>query len=246
VVYHIKHIGGHLGLCAPCHKAHVISIGTRIVAGITLILLITGTVFLCISEWNGAFANLPVSGKITQAFFNAASPRTAGFISIPLTSFAAPSILIYMILMFIGGASQSTAGGVKVDVFAISLMNIFTLAKGKSKVILHHREISTDTIRKSNSIIILSICFILLVFLIMILVQPELSKWATLFEIISALGTVGSSLDLTPHLCDACKLIITATMFIGRIGIFNFLENLIHQHDKTYLFSYPKETLTQI
>lgn len=148
--------------------------------------------------------------------------------------------------MFIGGASQSTAGGVKIDVFAVSLVNIFSMARGKSKVIMHHREISANTIRKSNSIIILSICFILVVFFSMISIQPKLSKWAILFEIISALGTVGSSLDLTPHLNEASKLIITATMFIGRIGIFNFLENIIRQHDKTYLYSYPKETLTQI
>lgn len=105
-------------------KVHLFNLNTRIVLWMTAFLLGFGTLFLLFAEWNHAFAGMSVSEKVVHAFFNAVCPRTAGFNSISLTSLSVQTIIVYMALMIVGGGTQSTAGGVKVNVFAVVLLNL--------------------------------------------------------------------------------------------------------------------------
>lgn len=99
-------------------------LNTKIVLKTTAVLIVSGTVLIAFFEWDNTFAGMQTHEKLTQAFFNAVSPRTAGFISVNLNSMCLQSIFIYTLLMWIGGASQSTAGGVKVNAFAVAILNI--------------------------------------------------------------------------------------------------------------------------
>lgn len=98
------------------HKVqHLYNLNTKIVLIMTFLLLLTGTLAVAAFEWNASFAGMPVADKWTQAFFNATCPRTAGFSSVDLASLSVQTLLVYLFLMWVGGGSQSTAGGVKVN-----------------------------------------------------------------------------------------------------------------------------------
>ena len=114
-------------------KQHLYNLNTKIVLIVTLLLLVLGTLAVAAFEWNGSFAGMSVADKWTQAFFNATCPRTAGFSSVDLTSLSVQTILIYIFLMWIGGAAQSTAGGVKVNAFAVVVLNLIAVLRGTER-----------------------------------------------------------------------------------------------------------------
>ena len=99
----------------------------------TFLLLVTGTLAIAAFEWNASFAGMPVADKWTQAFFNATCPRTAGFSSVDLASLSVQTLLVYLVLMWIGGGAQSTAGGVKVNAFAVVVLNLVAVLRGSER-----------------------------------------------------------------------------------------------------------------
>ena len=179
---------------------HLYNLNTKIVLLTTLILLTGGTIAILLFEWNGAFAGMSMPDKWVQAFFNATCPRTAGFTSIGLTSFSLQSLLLMLLLMFIGGAAQSTAGGVKVNAFAAAVLSLFAVIRGKSRVEVFRRQLSVDSIRRSNATLVMYLMILFLGVFVLSVLEPHASLLALVFECTSALSTVGSSLGLTPAL----------------------------------------------
>ena len=216
---------------------HLYNLNTRIVLIMTFLLLVLGTILIAIFEWNHAFAGMSVADKWTQAFFNATCPRTAGFTSVDLTSLGVQSVLIYIFLMWVGGAAQSTAGGVKVNAFAVVVLNLVAVLRGTEKVEVFGRELSYDSIRRSNATVVMSLGLFVFVFILTIW-EPQASVMALLFECVSALSTVGSSLNLTPTLGDNSKLLVAFLMFIGRVGLITLMLGIIKQKKHTK-YQYP-------
>ena len=179
---------------------HLYNLNTKIVLLTTLILLTGGTIAILLFEWNGAFAGMSMPDKWVQAFFNATCPRTAGFTSIGLTSFSLQSLLLMLLLIFIGGAAQSTAGGVKVNAFAAAVLSLFAVIRGKSRVEVFRRQLSVDSIRRSNATLVMYLMILFLGVFVLSVLEPHASLLALVFECTSALSTVGSSLGLTPAL----------------------------------------------
>ena len=208
-------------------KVHLYNLNTRIAVRMTLVLIVVGTLFMLIAEWNRAFADMPVIDKFVQAFFNAVCPRTAGFNSVSLTTMGLHTLLIYMLLMVIGGGAQSTAGGVKVNVFAVILLNLRAILRNEETVTVFNRRLSRDSIRRSNATLIFYLMVVAVSFFLITLLEPDLPEMSLLFECISALSTVGSSLDLTPLLGDASKLLLTFLMFVGRVGLLTLITSLM-------------------
>ena len=185
---------------------HLYNLNTKIVLLTTLILLTGGTIAILLFEWNGAFAGMSMPDKWVQAFFNATCPRTAGFTSIGLTSFSLQSLLLMLLLMFIGGAAQSTAGGVKVNAFAAAVLSLFAVIRGKSRVEVFRRQLSVDSIRRSNATLVMYLMILFLGVFVLSVLEPHASLLALVFECTSALSTVGSSLGLTPALGEAGQI----------------------------------------
>lgn len=223
--------------------SHLYSLNTKIVLSTTLGLLIVGTICMLVFEWNGAFAGMPIADKITQAFFNATCPRTAGFTSVDLTTLSMQSIMMYMILMWVGGAAQSTAGGMKVNAFAVVMLNMVAVLRGANKVEAYGREISQDSIRRANAAMAMSIGILLVFIFVLTLLEPHQPLLAIVFECISALGTVGSSLNLTPLLSDASKLVVVLLMFIGRVGLVTLMLGIAKQKKHENKYNYPVESI---
>lgn len=223
-------------------KIHLYNLNTRIVLIMTALLLVTGTVAIVLFEWNRAFAGMTPAEKWVQGFFNAVCPRTAGFSSVGMTTFSTQTVLLMVVLMMIGGGTQSTAGGVKVNVFAVAMLNLRAILVGADRVNIFNRELSHDSIRRSNATLILYLLIVFAGIFILSLLEPQASVMALVFECTSALSTVGSSLDLTPTLGSDSKLVVIALMFIGRVGVLTLLSSLIKQK-KITKYKYPSDNI---
>lgn len=217
---------------------HLYNLNTRIVLIVTFLLLVVGTAGIALFEWNASFAGMPVADKWTQAFFNASCPRTAGFSSVDLAGLSVQTLLIYLILMWIGGGSQSTAGGIKVNAFAVVVLNLVAVLRGTERVEVFGRELSYDSIRRSNATVVMSFGVLFVFIFIISILEPKLSLLTVTFECVSAISTVGSSLDATPLLGSDSKLLVALLMFVGRVGLITLMLGIIKQKKNTK-YQYP-------
>ena len=244
VIYYLKRLIGPLFNtdAAQLHYTHIMNINTKIVLTMSTVLIVGGTLSIAISEWNGAFLGMSVSDKIVQSLFTAVVPRTAGFNSVPLTQFSIFSLIIYLFLMWIGGASQSTAGGIKVNTFAVAYANLVSVIRGHRGVMLFGREISSDSLRRASAVIFGSVLIITTAFFLLMILHPDIPARSLLFETLSAYSTVGASLDVTPHLGSSAKLLLALLMFLGRVGFMTVLASIIAPTG-VRKFRYPKDNV---
>jgi Trk-type K+ transport system membrane component len=222
---------------------NLFDLNTKIVLRTTMVLIVLGTALIAYFEWDNTFAGMRIHERLVQAFFNAVSPRTAGFISVNLNNMCIQSIFIYTILMWIGGASQSTAGGVKVNAFAVAILNIRSILRGTTRVEFAGRELSTDSIRRANAAVITSIIVLAFFVFFVTLSDPDLPLKAIVFECVSAFGTVGSSLGITSQLQDTSKVLLVILMFLGRVGLVTMAQGLLKQY-KNQNYKLPQDSIT--
>ena len=225
-------------------KIRIITLNTRIVLYTTAILLVGGTLFLYISEYNiTLLQHDTVFGKITAAAFNAVSPRTAGFSATDYSEMGVPSLLFIILLMWIGGSPASTAGGIKTSTFALATLNIVAVARGKSRIQLFGRRISADSTSRAFAILSISLITIGISILAVLIFEPEGTPLLTVaFECFSAYSTVGSSINYTATLTEPSKYVIILTMFIGRIGMLNLMVGLLRRLNHQF-YEYPRENI---
>ena len=217
---------------------HLYNLNTRIVLIVTFLLLVVGTAGIALFEWNASFAGMSVADKWTQAFFNASCPRTAGFSSVDLAGLSVQTLLIYLILMWIGGGLQATAGGIKVNAFAVVVLNLVAVLRGTERVEVFGRELSYDSIRRSNATVVMSFGVLFVFIFIISILEPNLSLLTVTFECVSAISTVGSSLNATPLLGSDSKLLVALLMFVGRVGLITLMLGIIKQKKNTK-YQYP-------
>lgn len=244
IIYYIKQFVARLfnSSAALLRYSHIMNINTKIVLTMSAALFFGVAIVIAVCEWNGAFAGMSSIDKIVQALFTAAVPRTAGFNSVPLTQFSVISIVFYIFLMWIGGASQSTAGGIKVNTFAVAYANLVSVMRGHRGVMLFGREISTDSLRRASAVIFGSILIIITAFFLLMVLEPDIPARSLLFETISAYSTVGASLDVTPHLDSASKILLALLMFLGRVGFMTVIATIIPPTG-VRKFRYPKDNV---
>jgi len=161
--------------------------------------------------------SLPLSDKLWGAYFQAVTPRTAGFNSVDIGSITTPSILLMIVLMFIGAGSASTGSGIKVTTFIVMVLATITFLKGNSETVVFNRSIKQQTVIRALAIIVIS-CLFIFVVLFTLTITEKAPFLVILFEVVSAFGTVGLSMGLTADLSPVGKEFIILMMFIGRIG----------------------------
>ncbi|MBN1985148.1 MAG: ATPase [Prolixibacteraceae bacterium] len=201
----------------------IININTRIVLFTSLILAVFGTLFFFLFEYNNTLSDHSFTGKIVTAFFGAVTTRTAGFNTVDTASLKISTILIVIFLMWIGASPGSTGGGIKTSTFAIAVLNVLSIAKGKSRLEIFKREISSISVNRAFAIIILSITVILISIFLISFFDPDKALLNIFFECVSAYSTVGLSRGITAELSTASKSILILTMFIGRINMLTIL-----------------------
>ncbi len=223
--------------------ARNLNVHSRLVLSSTFILLVIGAVLYYATEQRNTLLAHPSSyGKIVQSFFGSVTPRTAGFNTVDMGNLMQGTILIYLLLMWIGASPSSTGGGIKTTTFTIAISNIVSLARGKNRIDLFKRQISDDSVKRAFAVIFLSLLIIgVAVFLISIF-EPRQGLTAIAFECFSAYSTVGLSLNLTPELGTESKVVLIVTMFLGRVGMFTILYGLF-QKVECGAYKYPEENV---
>ncbi|MGB4401214.1 MAG: potassium transporter TrkG [Daejeonella sp.] len=223
------------------YKAWVLTFNSKLVAYTSTILLVFGLVMFFILEYNNTLASHPtLFGKTVTAFFLSATPRTAGYNTVDMTALTFPSVLIMMLLMWIGASPGSTGGGIRTTTFAVAMLNIVNLAKNHKRIHIFRREIADESIRKAFAIISLSLIWLGISIFILTITDGEKGLTALAFETFSAYSTVGLSVGITSSLSTSGKVLIISTMFLGRVGTFTLLVALI-KNMHTRLYNYPKE-----
>ncbi len=206
--------------------AHIYDMNTKIVLSMTLILVVTSSALFMLMEYNNSLAGLSLSDKIVQSVFNSFVPRSSGFSSLNPAGFLNITLLMMIVLMWIGGASQSTAGGIKVNTFAAMMLNLRATVTGQRYVTAFHRNIAVDSLRRANAVVTLSIITYVVYSMLMLALEPDLPVKALLYETASALFTVGSSLGITDQLDTGAKILLCTAMFIGRVGVISLLTGI--------------------
>ena len=224
------------------HTPRVTNINTRLVMNTTGILLVVGFVTYWYFEQEFTLKGLSPYGKFVTAFFGSVTPRTAGFNTVDMTALSVPTILIYLILMWIGASPGSTGGGLKTSTFAVAVLNTWSIAAGRTRVEVFGRQITAETLRKAFAVIALSFLTIGLgVFMVMIF-DPQLALIDVAFEIFSAFSTVGLSLGITGKLSTASKLVVSIVMFLGRVGTLTILVAITRKVSEQR-YKLPEETV---
>ncbi|KAF4405165.1 MULTISPECIES: TrkH family potassium uptake protein [Streptomyces] len=195
------------------------SLHTKIVVWASGAFLAGGTVFITAVEWTNpaTLGPLNVPGKLLAGFFQGVMPRTAGFNSIDIGQMNPASWLGTDVLMFVGGASAGTAGGIKVTTFAVLFFVIYAEVRGEGAVNIFNRRLHGDTQRQALTVVLLSVAAVV-TSTVVFMVFTDINLDRSLFEVISAFATVGLSTGITGDLPASEQVLLTALMFIGRLG----------------------------
>ena len=205
----------------------------------TLVLGIVGTA-LMLTEWNGALAGIDAPNRLLNAFFAGVSPRTAGFNAIDYADARPQTLLAIDILMFIGGGSGGTAGGIKITTLAVLLATIGAEIKGRRIVSAYGRSISRRVIGQALAVTVAALALVVAATFMIITLAPQFSTDHILFEATSAFGTVGLSTGITPNLPRSAQLILVVLMFAGRVGPLALATTLAGRSTNR-LYKYPEE-----
>ncbi len=225
------------------YQARILSVHSKLVLTVSAILLLVGTTAYYFLEYNSTLKeHFSEEGKLVVSFFGSVVPRSAGFNSVNMAHLTQGTILVYMLLMWIGGAPNSTAGGIKVTTFSLAIMNVRALAKGKDRIEIFDREITQSSIQRSYVIIFISFIIIGLAIFLVTIFDPHIPLQMVAFECFSAYGTVGLSLNLTHTLSDGSKWVLIFVMFVGRVGLFTILFGLFSKQ-RSEDYRYPKESV---
>jgi trk system potassium uptake protein TrkH len=220
-----------------------LSLDSKMVLTTTFFLLTFGTVVILLTEMNNpdTLGNLTLPQKILNSFFHSVTPRTAGFASLDIGVFAIYTLFFTMFLMIIGGASGSTAGGLKVNTFGLLVATIISTLRGREHPTAFQRAINNEQIHRAMTLVILAMVFIFVIVFCLSIVE-SFDFIDLLFETISAFGTVGLSTGITPLLSIAGRIVIIITMFVGRIGPLTLILSLTLRQQRSD-FNFPREAV---
>ena len=220
-----------------------ISLDSKLVLYTTGSLLALGMIVILLTEYSDAdtLGVLSLPKKLLNAFFQSVTARTAGFSTINMASVADYALFFTMLLMFVGGASGSTAGGIKVNTFGMIIATMWSTIRGKEYAGAFNKEFTTQQIHRALTVVMLSLGFIAMIAFLLTITE-DFRFLNLLFETISAFGTVGLSTGITTGLSTAGRLIITFTMFIGRLGPLALTLSLL-QRQRSSMYRYPQETI---
>lgn len=193
------------------------SLGARIALVVSLFLVAAGTAGYAAFEWDRTLAGLTPAEKVGNALFQSVTTRTAGFNSVDYGAIAPATVLLFLALMFVGASPGSTGGGIKTTTAFVILLSVASIARRREEVECGGRSIPAATVVKAGALTAASVLALLLVTALLLLTQ-DMGFDRVLFEAVSAFGTVGLSLGVTPKLDDIGKYLVMSLMFIGRVG----------------------------
>ena len=226
-----------------------LSLHSRLVLGMTGVLLLMGMTFFCLTEWHNPATLGGISGagnKIVNALMQSTTMRTAGFNSVDLASMRQSSKLMSIILMFIGASPASTGGGVKTTTVAVLALTVWSVIRGDADVQLARRRVPPGLIRRALAIVSISLAMALGGTMLLTLLEGDGQPFLDMmFEAFSAMATVGVSSAGTPNLTAGSKTVLALMMFFGRVGPLTMASALAsRQNRNASKIRYPEEEIT--
>ncbi|MBS3994126.1 MAG: potassium transporter [Bacteroidetes bacterium] len=191
-------------------KKQKLGLHSKIVVLTSFILIATGSVMIYFLEGDTV--------SVTDSLFQSVTARTAGFNTIDIGSFHSSTLLILMVLMFIGASPGSTGGGIKTTTFFVAIVSFIKVIRGDSSTVIFNKHITHTVILKAFSIIFMYIIIIILATVLLLYRYPQLQFHHLVFEVVSATGTVGLSVGISSEIASFGKIVLICCMFIGRIG----------------------------
>jgi trk system potassium uptake protein TrkH len=213
----------------------------KVILSTTALLLVGGFVLVLALEWGTSLHSLSFLDKLNNAWFQSVTARTAGFNSVDFAAVRPPTLTVLMILMFIGGAPGGTAGGIKVTTFFVLALAIVGVLRGRREIAVFGRRIPHSTVYRATAIATLGALVVAGALLAIQITQP-LAMGQALFEVVSALGTVGLTVGGTALLDGVGKIIIIVCMFLGRVGPLTAFLLLYDRHTESS-WRLPEEEL---
>ena len=215
---------------------------TKMVISVTLLLIFGGALFLFLFEQGGTISGMSTGDQILASLFGSVTARTAGFNTVDTGALQPESKLLTIALMFIGGSPGSTAGGVKTTTIAVILIYVISNLRGESGCNVFHRRIGDEVIKRASMVFCLNL-FLGLICVTLILATSNLRMSDVLFEVYSAISTVGMTTGITRDLNVVGRIVIMILMYCGRIGSMTFALSLVAKPEAKGL-SLPEEKIT--
>ncbi len=223
-----------------------LSLHVRMVLWTTAILIVSGAVLVFILERGHALKDLPWHEKLFTSLFQSITARTAGFNTLDIPMLGGATLFILVMLMFVGASPGSCGGGIKTTSLAVMGAILANKIRGKTSVSIFHRTLPEETVSRALSIFILAVVTITAGLIILLITQmgaayPSKEFFlAYLFEAVSAFGTVGLSMGVTPTLSAAGKVVIIVLMLLGRVGLLT-VAYVVTRRQRATLFRYAEE-----
>jgi trk system potassium uptake protein TrkH len=192
-----------------------------------------GTIAFFVFEYNNTLCDMNFATALMNSFFCSVTPRTAGFNSVDVASMTPQSKLVTILLMFVGGSSGSTAGGVKTGTIAVLFLCLFANMRNKNDIEIFDRRISSETIHRAVSVVLINFCNIFIAVILISVLQNGFNLMDIIFECTSAISTVGITTGITPDLNTASKIVIIALMYVGRLTSLIFALSFVAPKPKT-------------
>ncbi len=226
------------------HHFKKYTLHSKIVVVSTTILLLVGAVLYFLLEYKNkaTIGDMNTFDKILASMFMSTTTRTAGYNTISLSEMTTASKFLTLILMFIGGSPGSTAGGIKTTTMAVLIITVFSVIRGNRDIGAFKRSVNISIVMRAVTTLFIGIVVCVIGIMVVSIVDPHISFIGVCFEVISAFGTVGLSLSVTPTLTTVSKLVIIFLMFFGRVGILTVsLAFLARMNKEGHNFKYPEE-----
>ena len=211
-------------------------VGTKLGLIVSGVLIAVGSMMVFLLE----FGEGPLGTQISHSIFQSITARTAGFNTLNFGAMATPTLLFFIFLMFIGGGSGSTAGGIKTSTFALVFLSATATIQGKKHVNLYKTQIPWELMNKAFAIFLFSAVSILLGIFLLTIFEPEMALLDLAFEQVSAFCTVGLSTGITPSISLGGKIVLMLSMLIGRVGTLTLAFALSDRKVEANTFKYPK------
>jgi trk system potassium uptake protein len=230
----------------PFHESavHILDSTAKLALITTGILLVFGFTAYVLFEQDASLKQHPSTlGKIVTSFFGSVTPRTAGFNSVDMATLSLPTIMIYLLLMWIGASPGSTGGGIKTTTIAVAFLNLKSIALGKERTEFSRVQIGESSIQRAFAIMLLSLIVLGVTVLLLSVNEPDKQLFSIAFEAFSAFGTVGLTLGITPDLSISSKILLSFVMLIGRVGTLTVLYAFITPAPAIY-YRYPREDVS--
>lgn len=203
-------------------RGRPVTLRVHLVLRITALLLFVPAILLLAMEWNGVLAGMSLEDKIANAWFQSVTTRTAGFNSVDFGAMGNASIVLVLILMFIGGSPASTAGGIKTTTVGILWLAVASVLRQRERIRSRRRFVPFSAVSTAVGVVFLTGALATLVLFTLLLSQP-LPARDVVFEVVSAIATVGLSTGITAAFDDFGKVVLMVTMLVGRVGALAFI-----------------------